>query len=69
MDLFCPFCTVLLIPNKSNTDLNCMKCGRDWYEIEIDGEKTIASRPRKIILKKMPEEGDLIEDVIEPAPE
>jgi DNA-directed RNA polymerase subunit M/transcription elongation factor TFIIS len=65
MNLLCPFCNVLLIPNKDNTDLHCMKCDRDWYEMEIDGEKSLASRPRRVRLKKVPEEGDLMEDVIE----
>jgi hypothetical protein len=42
-----------------------MKCDRDWSEMEIDGEKSLASRPRRVRLKKVPEEGDLMEDVIE----
>jgi len=69
MSLFCPFCNVLLIPNKANSDLHCMECDRDWYEMDIDGEKSLASRRRKVKLKKIPEIGDSINDVIEPVPE
>lgn len=62
----CPFDNTELKPTEPNGDMRCAKCDRCWYETEAEGEKTIASRPRRVRMLKMPEEGDRIDDVIKP---
>lgn len=42
----------------------CQECGRVWYELS---EGQWASRKRRVRLKKRPEKGDAMDDVIEPA--
>ena len=60
----CPVCRVQL-NETSGDDLHCRQCGRLWYWTEADGEKTLASRQRKVAIKKWPpEKGDRLEDII-----
>lgn len=54
------------MPLLENGDMHCDSCGRDWYECDVDGEPSIGSRPRKVRLIKIPEQGDNINDVIKP---
>lgn len=66
-DTRCPFCDIPLI--SVGEDLFCIHCRRDWYWTEVDGEKSLASRQRKVKLKKWPPEaGDKMDDLIEPLP-
>jgi len=55
----CPFCTgSKLEPVAGTLDLECNTCTRVWYETQIDGETTIASRPRAVSVRALPAEGD-----------
>lgn len=66
----CPFDGTKLEP--VGEDRHCPTCKRDWFVIELHGyeEPTLQSRARKVRLTKWPiEEGDNIDDVIQPAEE
>lgn len=49
--------------NEVEDGYQCRKCGRVWYELR---EGQWASRKRRVRLKKKPEKGDQMDDVIEP---
>lgn len=49
----------------NHTDAQCPKCGRVWYETG-NKEAPLATRTRKITMKKFPQKGDNLNDIIEP---
>lgn len=58
----CPICDVET-QKKENGDFWCPQCYRSWYEV---GGGNLASRPRRVKIKKKPEKGDHIDDIVEP---
>lgn len=48
------------------TEMKCEPCKAEYDYLEIDGEKCLHSKPRKVRLMKMPEEGDILGDIIKP---
>lgn len=66
-DLICIFCEEPLFLNAAG-DFECPKCQRAHYVIKVDGEETLATRPHRVRLKKLPEEGDKYDDVIQVIP-
>jgi hypothetical protein len=57
----CVFCQVDL-----PVDMICRSCGREWEECEVEGEKGLRSKRRRVILTKIPEAGDVYNDVVKP---
>lgn len=65
--ILCPICGVECTEEDPETgDKKCPDCGRVWYETG-NPDAPLASRGRAVRLKKMPEEGDRLDEVIEPA--
>ncbi len=67
MSTKCPICDCELMPDPNSEDLVCPTCARSWYYLEYQGEQQLASRRRKVSLKKWPpSQGDNLSDIIEP---
>ena len=61
----CPIDGDVLTAPDTAGDMGCPTCGRQWYEVEIDGLPSLASRPRNVVLLKAPQPGDKLDDVIQ----
>jgi hypothetical protein len=64
--LMCPICNIPCTRSDPEThEPKCPDCLRTWYPTGFP-EAPWASRGRAVRLKKLPEEGDRLSDVIEP---